>query len=199
MLGEKLLILGGTSFIGRAFCEHVLNRGMFQLTLFNRGLTNSHLFPEVPRIICDRSDRQQCRDLLDGSVWPHIVDFIGFEDHQIRNILDHCRCQHYTYISSSLVDLSYPDDPLFETAKNKLWCENLVKRYNDKCLIARPGFVCGKGDYTNRFENREGIWFWRNSNHPVQPMIQVEKLVSVLALLIARNQVGVVRAGYGAT
>lgn len=45
----KILILGGTRFLGRAFVEGALNRG-HEVTLFNRG-TNQEIFPEVEQIL----------------------------------------------------------------------------------------------------------------------------------------------------
>jgi 2'-hydroxyisoflavone reductase len=42
----KLLFLGGTQFVGRHMVEQALERG-HEVTLFNRGKTNAHLFPEV--------------------------------------------------------------------------------------------------------------------------------------------------------
>lgn len=50
----RLLVLGGTRFLGRALVESALARGD-ELTLFNRGLTNPELFPEVEQIRGDRT------------------------------------------------------------------------------------------------------------------------------------------------
>ena len=45
----KILILGGTRFLGRHLADAALARG-HEVTLFNRGLTNPGLFPEVGAI-----------------------------------------------------------------------------------------------------------------------------------------------------
>jgi nucleoside-diphosphate-sugar epimerase len=42
----KLLIIGGTQFLGRHLTESALARG-HEITLFNRGLTNPELFPDL--------------------------------------------------------------------------------------------------------------------------------------------------------
>lgn len=196
MSEKRILVLGGTSYIGRAFCETLIHRNAGRLTLLNRGKTNAALFPNNEKIVCDRNNREQCQVQLSGKHWDRIVDFTGYEDQHVRNILDHCNCNHYTYVSSSVVDLSFPDDPLFATAKNKLWCECLVKKYMDTVLIVRPGFVCGTHDYTNRFEEREGLWYWRDSDRPVFPMIRVEKLANVILEFALKCHTGVLRAGY---
>jgi 2'-hydroxyisoflavone reductase len=49
----KLLILGGTLYLGRHTVEAALARG-HQLTLFNRGQTNPELFPNVERLVGNR-------------------------------------------------------------------------------------------------------------------------------------------------
>ena len=46
----KLLVLGGTQFVGRHMVEAALDRG-WDVTLFNRGRTNRDLFPEVEKWI----------------------------------------------------------------------------------------------------------------------------------------------------
>jgi 2'-hydroxyisoflavone reductase len=49
----RILVLGGTSFVGRAIVEDAL-RGGSDVTLFNRGRTGTELFPSVPRLAGDR-------------------------------------------------------------------------------------------------------------------------------------------------
>ena len=51
---KKILILGGTSFIGPRQVEYALERG-HTITLFNRGRTNPQLFPTVEKLIGDRA------------------------------------------------------------------------------------------------------------------------------------------------
>src|SRR5688572_21407428 len=50
----RILILGGTGFIGPNQVQYALDRG-HKVTLFNRGKTNSALFPKVPRLVGDRN------------------------------------------------------------------------------------------------------------------------------------------------
>ncbi|MGY8796160.1 MAG: NAD-dependent epimerase/dehydratase family protein, partial [Woeseiales bacterium] len=53
--GLNILVLGGTGFIGPHFVRHALARG-HKITLFNRGRTNTHLFPEAEKLVGDRND-----------------------------------------------------------------------------------------------------------------------------------------------
>ncbi len=47
---KKILILGGTGFLGPPVVERALQRG-HTVTLFNRGKTNSELFPNVEKSV----------------------------------------------------------------------------------------------------------------------------------------------------
>ena len=81
----KILIMGGTAFIGPAFANMALARG-HQLTFFNRGRTNPHLFPDVEKIQGDRTvaeDVEQLRGrefdvVLDNSCYfPRVVNMVA--------------------------------------------------------------------------------------------------------------------------
>ena len=58
----RLLVLGGTFFLGRHLVDSALARG-HEVTLFNRGQTNPELFPEVERL---RGDRESDLSALEG-------------------------------------------------------------------------------------------------------------------------------------
>ncbi len=77
----KILILGGTRFLGRAFVEEALNRG-HEVTLFNRG-TNKEIFPEVKQLIGDRNGDVSS---LENRKWDVVIDTCGFSPHHIRNV-----------------------------------------------------------------------------------------------------------------
>ncbi|HVS84305.1 MAG TPA: NAD-dependent epimerase/dehydratase family protein [Gaiellaceae bacterium] len=66
----RLLVLGGTKFLGRAAAEAALAAG-HEVTLANRGTTNPDLFPEAERIQVDLAG-----DLapLAGREWDAVVD-----------------------------------------------------------------------------------------------------------------------------
>jgi len=73
--GLDMLILGGTGFLGPAVVDEALRRG-HSMALFNRGKTNTHLFPELEKI---RGDREQGIGALetavaDGRRWDVVID-----------------------------------------------------------------------------------------------------------------------------
>jgi 2'-hydroxyisoflavone reductase len=97
----KLLILGGTKFLGRYVVEAALARG-HEVTLFNRGQLNPELFPEVEKL---RGDRDGGLDVLKGGRWDAVVDPSGYSPRVVR---DSARLladavEHYAFISSQSV------------------------------------------------------------------------------------------------
>jgi 2'-hydroxyisoflavone reductase len=76
----KLLVLGGTKFLGRAVVESALERGD-EVTIFNRGLTDPELFPEVEKL---RGDRDGDLSALDGREWDAVIDSSGYLPRVVR-------------------------------------------------------------------------------------------------------------------
>src|ERR1700758_1146596 len=76
----KLLVLGGTKFLGRAVVETALVGG-HEVTLFNRGQTNPDLFPEVETL---RGDRDGDLAALAGREWDAVVDPSGYVPRVVR-------------------------------------------------------------------------------------------------------------------
>lgn len=66
----RILILGGTGFIGPYQVQYALDRG-HTVTLFNRGRTNPHLFPDVEKLVGDRDGDLSA---LEGRRWDIVID-----------------------------------------------------------------------------------------------------------------------------
>ena len=77
---RRILILGGTGFLGPALVEAARARGHV-LTLFNRGKTRPHLFPEVERL---QGDRDGKLDALKGRRWDAVIDNSGYVPRIVR-------------------------------------------------------------------------------------------------------------------
>jgi len=69
---EKILIIGGTNFIGRNLVEQLKNEDRYELTLLNRGITNANLFPDIKKIKGDRNAKE-IAELVRGN-WDYIID-----------------------------------------------------------------------------------------------------------------------------
>ena len=164
----KLLILGGTKFLGRAIVDAALGHG-HDPTLFNRGVTNPDLFPDVETVIGDRSG-----DLsgLSGRDWDAVVDVAAYMPADVRRAVDALRDRvwSYTFVSSVSVyaDHSVPQvegaavlelapgeegDSSPETyGARKAAGERVVEEaFEDRAFIVRPGLIVGPHDPTGRF------------------------------------------------
>ena len=71
----KVLIIGGTQFIGRFFTKDLLNRG-HEVTLFHRGKTNPNILPEAKRIF---GDRETDLNQLGNHFWDVVIDIFGYD------------------------------------------------------------------------------------------------------------------------
>jgi 2'-hydroxyisoflavone reductase len=162
----RLLVLGGTRFLGRALVESALARG-HDLTLFNRGQTNAELFPEAEKI---RGDRTLDLSPLEGREWDAVLDVATFLPRVVRLSVDALdgRVGRYVFVSSisAYADLSTPavegapvaelDDRDAEDVEHygalKAACERIVEdAFGTRALIVRPGLIVGPHDPTDRF------------------------------------------------
>ena len=164
----KLLVLGGTKFLGRAAVEAALARG-HDVTLFNRGQTNPDLFPEAERARGDRAV-----DPLPEGEWDAVIDMPGYLPAEVRRSAEALRdsVDRYVFVSSISVYAEFregptenspraelgdlPDDELLPTYENypglKALCEDAVAEvYGDRAIIVRPGLIVGPHDPTGRF------------------------------------------------
>ena len=165
----RILVRGGTRFLGRAFVEAALARG-HALTLFNRGRTNPELHPGVERITGDRDGGLSG---LAGRRWDAVLDPSGFFPRVVgasaRALAG--SAGRYLFVSSISVyaepmrrgfDESAPvaklADPTVEDIGGgnygglKALCEECVREaFGARALIVRPGLIVGPHDTTDRF------------------------------------------------
>src|SRR5215212_368646 len=105
----RILILGGTVFLGRHVVDTALARG-HDVTLFNRGQHNPELFPAVEKL---RGDRDGDLSALEGRRWDAVIDTCGYVPRIVRKSAELLAgsVDHYTFISSISVysDFSTPE------------------------------------------------------------------------------------------
>ncbi len=165
----KLLVIGGTVFLGRHIVESALARG-HEITLFNRGVHNPKLFPQVEKIVGDRDGDLAA---LEGRTWDAVIDPSGYVPRIVKISAEKLadKTPHYTFISTISVysDFSGPEvteetglgkleDATTEEITNdsygplKVLCEQVVENtYPGRNLIIRPGLIVGPHDPTDRF------------------------------------------------
>lgn len=164
----KLLILGGTLFLGRHIVESALRDG-HEVTLFNRGQHNPELFPEVEKL---RGDRDGGLDALRGRSWDAVIDTCGFVPRVVRASAELLAGAVGLYVFISTISV-YPDhsrpvdedspvgkleDESREDYKGEAYgplkalCERAVEEaLPGRTLVVRPGLIVGPHDPTNRF------------------------------------------------
>jgi 2'-hydroxyisoflavone reductase len=165
----KLLILGGTVFLGRHLTDVALARG-HEVTLFNRGQHNVDLFPTAEKL---RGDRDGDLTALAGRRWDAAIDVHGRVPRIVRMSAELLApaVGHYTFISTTSVYGDYSirnmaedaplatiADPTVEdpTGPNygplKVLSEQAVEAaLPGRTLVVRPGLIVGPHDPTNRF------------------------------------------------
>ena len=164
----KILILGGTRFIGLHMTALALERG-HTLTFFNRGRTNADKFPEIERI---KGDRTSDIEGLKGRQWDAVVDNSGYVPRFVRNSAELLapNVKQYVFVSSISVypnfaeprDESSPVGKLADETVEKVdgetygplkaLCEQAVeKALPGRTTVIRPGLIVGPDDNTDRF------------------------------------------------
>ena len=185
---EKILILGGTQFVGRRLVEILQTNPAFELTLFNRGITNPDLFPDLQKITGERNGNDI--EQISAYDWDYIIDFSCYYPDYLRKTLTCLKpgLKKYIFISTISTysfkdyDSSFeiPEDYLLHECsaeeemdtstrtygKRKVACEQALLSAQDlPSVILRPSIIYGPYDHTDRFY----YWLYKIKNQ--QPII----------------------------
>jgi nucleoside-diphosphate-sugar epimerase len=148
----RLLVLGGTVFLGRHVTTEALRRG-HEVTLFHRGLHGAELFGEAEHVLGDRAGDLAA---LRGRTWDIAVDTSGYEpaDAARSSALD---IGHLVFVSTCNVYPMWPSEPVDEDSP--VWDEGddygpkkaACEREADAALggrvaHVRAGLLCGPHD-----------------------------------------------------
>ncbi|WP_439843203.1 NAD-dependent epimerase/dehydratase family protein [Aeromonas taiwanensis] len=161
----KLLIIGGTGFLGRHLTSLALDWG-HEVTLFNRGHRQHPDWRELTQLQGDR-DLDLTPLQADGLHWDLAIDTCCYRPEQAERLSDALlgRCERLIFISTisvyrdfarSEMDESAPlhemGDPLpTDYGPLKVWCEAAYReRWGERLCILRPGVLCGPFDPTGR-------------------------------------------------
>jgi 2'-hydroxyisoflavone reductase len=158
----RLLVLGGTLFLGRHLVDAAVARG-HRVTTFTRGRTNPGPRDDVEAL---RGDRDGDLSALGGREWDAVVDTSAYRPAQAsataRLLLN--AVGSYCLISSASVYAEIPDGGAAESSALvgetgevasygalKVGCEHEVTgAFGERSLIVRPGVLCGPRDPTGR-------------------------------------------------
>jgi 2'-hydroxyisoflavone reductase len=170
----KILFLGGTGFLGPHTVRYALDRG-HDVTLFNRGRTNTGLFPELETIVGNR-DPQIDEGLLGlkGREWDAVIDTSGYvpritrassellADSVGQYLFVSTICQYDNWAEGGTGGTeerprAILDDPTTEDVGThycalKAYCERAVEEaMPGRVTQIRPGLIVGPRDGTDRF------------------------------------------------
>jgi len=173
----RVLVLGGTAFVGRAVVEAALACG-WQVTTFNRGQTGEDV-PRVEPVRGDRHDPRAVAGLATNGPWDAVIDTSGYVP---RNVLDVAstlapQAGRYVFVSTVSAYEGWPTEPLTEASAvlpcppdagpdygidtedgptkygyQKAGCEAAaVKAFGtSRVVVLRPGVVLGPREYVGR-------------------------------------------------
>ena len=156
----RVLVIGGTVFVGRAVVEAALARGD-EVTIFHRGRHGQGLFDGVEVILGDRTTDL---DRLGGREWDVVVDTCGFRPEHVRASARAVTAGRYVFVSTSGVYRDWPHRPVPDEhaprhdsdeedySVLKAACERVL----DGAVLVRPGIIVGP------HENIGRLPFWLN-------------------------------------
>ena len=163
----RVLVLGGTGFIGPHMVRYAMYRG-HSVTLFNRGRTDPNAFPGAEKLV---GDRDNGLDALRGRDWDVVIDNSGYVPRHVRDSAELLKDSvgRYLFTSTASVynfdqeflheeaELLPIEDPASEDVSKyygplKVLCEEAVREaYGHRGTVVRLHVVAGPGDPTNRF------------------------------------------------
>ncbi len=174
---DKILVLGGTHFIGRNLIERLLETGACDITLFNRQRTSPALFPELKKIKGDRETDDINK--ITTTDWDFVIDLSCYFPGTLNNLIGKLKGNvgRYIFISTISVyelELNAKSEIITENfkiqkcneeeaknhspetyGKRKAECEKILNQteWLEK-IILRPSVIYGKYDTTDR------LYYW---------------------------------------
>jgi len=219
----KVLFLGGTRFLGPHTVRPLMARG-HEVTLFNRGKSNPHLFPELEKLVGDRYGDMSA---LEGRKWDAVIDTFAYVPRVVRASAELLKdsVKQYVLISTVSVyadegkpdiDESYPlakvEPEVVEKIKThsevlpyygalKALCEQTAEEVMPgRVANIRPGLIVGPDDPSDRFTywpvrvSQGGEVLCPNTPKDYMQIVDVRDLGEWIAMCVERNVVGVYNA-----
>ncbi len=170
----KILFLGGTGFLGPHTVQYAIDRG-HEVTLFNRGKTNSDLFPGLEKLVGNRDpDIDAGLSALKGRNFDAVIDTSGYVPRLVgaSSQLMADQADHYLFVSTICQYDGWLEGPQFRTEETprailedpttedvgthycalKAYCERAAEEaMPGRVTQIRPGLIVGPRDRTDRF------------------------------------------------
>ena len=212
---KRILILGGTGFIGPHQVRYARERG-HTLTLFNRGVTDPDAFPNVEQLRGDRAAPDYAS--LEGREWDFVIDNSATDPQWVRDATEVLagNVGGYLFVSSTGVYYPYTEPNVDETHPpategdmedgsaaygiNKARCEQVVmERFPDAGVVVRPHYIVGPDDPTDRWTHwplrvrQGGEMLIPTASDPVQ-FVDVRDLTQWMIHLAEEGRSGIYNA-----
>lgn len=205
----KILILGGTEFVGRQLVEKLFQEKKNDIYLFNRGKTNVELFPNIKRIIGDRETKDI--EKISQHNWDYVIDFSSYFPSSLKRTLDHINVDVKKYIYISTISVysfkdydsthkikedfkkkNYEPEQLIEPSQKfygekKMACEYILNKTTWlNSIILRPSIIYGKFDPTDR------LYYWIERIKKKEKIILPENGKNLLSFTYAADLVEII-------
>lgn len=209
-MADKVLVLGGSYFVGRKLVEFLAEKG-YAVTVLNRG-TRPLSIESVQQICCDRNDGEGMKAALAGKSFDYVID-VSWQDvswvEKLCGALDFDAVKKLVFISSSAVyDVEHLQIPFGETdalAENKYWTfygkgkidaeayySEFLKEKETELVILRPPYIYGEYNYAQREslifrQLLEGKPVVIPKSNPRLQFIYTEDLAAIVACLLKKE------------
>jgi 2'-hydroxyisoflavone reductase len=212
----RILILGGTGYIGPHLVKHAVARG-HHVTIFTRGRRDPALPDSIERLVGARNGQLQA---LEGKRWDAVIDDSAtnpdwvrqstalLKDAAGRYLFTSSTGVYYPYLKRPvdettpvMTDLADPSDASMKFGTDKAKCEALVmSAFGPRGAVIRSSYIVGPGDTSNRYP----YWPQRlarggevlapgRADDPVQ-MVDVRDLAEFMVTLIENDRGGIYNA-----
>ncbi len=173
---KRILVLGGTNFVGPAIVERAMQRG-HAVTLFNRGITRPELFPTLEKLRGLRAGNGgDLSALRNDRRWDAVIDVWPAEsalvEHTASLLAD--RTDYYFFVSSIAVYRNFSaaglteqsplhvDDPGWYGGEKVLAEQIVEKHFPGRAGVARCHAILGPRDDGHAYH----YWLHRLANYP---------------------------------
>ena len=210
----RVLILGGTQFVGRHIVETLLRAG-HSVSILTRGQSVNELPAQVERLRGDRDRGTEGLIALKGRCWDVCVDVSGYTPRQVRTSAQMLCDSVNRYIFVSAVSVygdpqqrpvreSHPRVPPADEnvtqldgenyGRLKVACEDIVQQvYGGRCTLLRPQIVVGPHDPSGRYlywvqrAARGGVMLAPGDGADHVQVIDARDLAQFAAITIAKD------------
>ncbi len=197
---EKVLIIGGTRFIGPALIEALLRHGNYSVTAFNRGITHKTMPSGVWHVQGDRKNGFNIDERFDA-----VIDLCAYTGEDTKRALSELTCGFFIHMSTAVVYKKPEIFPVDETAPLGFWplwgeynegkveCEEVIQKSDVSYASVRPVYILGPKNYCeresfiySRLKQDEPIILPGDGNAKIQFVFAREVAASLLFILEKR-------------